>query len=85
MNAREQFLQLIEQLTYLDHEYDKDVASELTEVIGHAKLEGLSANEIVELVEDRIALLKRSHVLEHDDQIEVVNELLEHLPDALDA
>lgn len=85
MSTRSEFNQLIEQLTYLDHEYDTDVTSELTEVIAHGKAEGLSAHEIIDLVEDRISSLKRQRQLVEEDQLEIVNAILEALPDVLDA
>lgn len=83
MSLREQFSQLIEQIAYLDAELNSDVSGELTEVISHAKAEGLSNNEIVELVEDRIVLLRRQHALEDEAMLTLVSELIERLPDVL--
>lgn len=83
MNTSEEFKALIEQLAYLDHEHGTDVAGEITEVIGHARAEGLSAAEIVELAEDRVKLLRLQSVLADDEMIRVVEAIIQHLPDAL--
>lgn len=85
MSTRDQFNQLIEQLTYLDHEHHTDVTSEITEVIAHGKAEGLDTHEIIDLVEDRVSAMKRQMILVEEDQIEIVNALLEQLPDMLGA
>jgi hypothetical protein len=83
MSLKDQFFQLLEQLSYTDHELDLDVCGEITEVLSHAKAEGLSSNEIMHMVEDRVKLLKQSSVLEDPEQIRLVDELLERLPDVL--
>ena len=83
MSLKDQFYQLIEQLTYTDHELDRDVCGEITEVLSHAKAEGLSNNEIMYTVEQRVKSLKASGVLDDDEQIKLVDELLERLPDVL--
>jgi hypothetical protein len=85
MSLRDQLHQLIEQLTYIDHELDTDVAGEITEVISHAKAEDLSNNEIIELVESRVQLLKQQNVLDDAEQIRLVDEIIERLPDVLAA
>jgi hypothetical protein len=83
MSLKDQFYQLLEQLTYADHELDRDVCGEITEALSHAKAEGLSNNEIMYLVEQRVQSMKRSGALDDDEQIRLVDELLERLPDVL--
>lgn len=83
MSLKDQYFQLLEQLAYTDHELDRDVVGELTEVLSHAKAEGLSNNEIMQVVEASVFAMKQSGALDDDEQIKLVDALLERLPDVL--
>lgn len=85
MSVRQEFNDLIEQLTYLDHELNRDVAGELTEVISHARGEGLRADEILELVRSRAETMKFRGQLDDPEQQELVDQLIQQLPDVLAA
>lgn len=75
--------QLIEQLAYLDHENETDVAGEMADLITHIKIEGLTQDEAEELLKDRVELMKLNSVLADDEQIRLVEAFIQRVPGLL--
>lgn len=67
----EDFQSLVQQLAYLDHTNDTDVAGELTDVVLHVKTEGLSKSEAAELFADRVKLMQLNGVIEKDEVLQL--------------
>lgn len=67
----EDFQSLVQQLAYLDHTNDTDVAGELTDVVLHIRTEGLSKDEAKELFEDRVKLMQLNGVIEKDEVLQL--------------
>lgn len=83
INLSDDFLQLLEQITYFDHVNGTDVVLQLTEVIGHARAEDLSPAEITELVKLRIGTLTLKGVIAKGEQQDLLKQLITVLPIAM--
>lgn len=74
---------LIDQLGYLDHEYDTNVLVELNEAIVDIHNGNLTKDEATELLNDKIKLMKLNSVLEDDEHIRTVEAVIHQLPGLL--
>jgi hypothetical protein len=83
MNLSDEFLQLLEQITYIDQERGTNIMLELTEVIGHARAEDLSPTEITDLVALRVRTLTLKGVITPGEQQDLVQKLIKVLPIAM--
>lgn len=83
INLSDDFRQLLEQITYIDQERGTDVILELTEVIGHARAEGLSPAEITDLVSLRVRTMTLKGVITPGEQQDLIKELIKVLPIAM--
>ena len=83
LSAKDEIAQLIEQLAYLDHESNTDVATHLTDTIIEIKTTGLSKSEATELLADRLKLLRLNSVLTTDEQLRLVEAVIDRLPGLL--
>jgi uncharacterized protein (UPF0335 family) len=83
MTAPDELKQLIEQLVYLDHEHETDIAEHMTGLILDIKSAGLSKDEATELLNDVVPLMKLNSVLQNDEQLRMVEALIQHLPGLL--
>ena len=83
MTAQDELQALIAQLAYFDHENSTDVAEELTDTVVVIRTENLTRDEAVELLEDRLEMMKLNSILEKDEDIRLVESIIRKLPGLL--
>ena len=83
MTVENELKALIAQIAYHDHEHDTNIAEELTDVIVTVKTLDLTHEEAVELLEDRLEMMKLNSILEKDEDIRLVQTIIRQLPGLL--
>lgn len=83
MDSREEFQQLIEQLSYYDHANDTDVSAELLELVQLVKEDGFSEDEAVAMLSECFETLKQNSVITEQEHIALVQSVIYRLPKLL--
>lgn len=72
--------EMIQNLAYYDHEHGTDVAAELTDLVVEARSEGMSKQEVTEILNERLEMMLENSVLEDRAHIEAVELVVRTLP-----